>query len=114
MGKALANERHKAVLDSLLLALSGVVSGKMFGYPAYYVKRKLFACVYGDGVGVKVRKEFAKDLLSEDDIVPFQPMGKARMRERIQINHSNSEDYRRDIEIFKAAVAYVGALKKGR
>jgi len=111
MAKPFANEEHRAVIDSLLLALPGVVAGTMFGYPAYYINRKLFACVYGDSVGVKVQEKMAKALLSEDYIVPFQPMGRARMREWIQINHSHSADYRQDIEIFKAAVSYVGSLK---
>jgi hypothetical protein len=44
---------HKAVLDDFLLTLPGVHAGKMFGYPAYYVNKKLFACVYGEGVGVR-------------------------------------------------------------
>jgi len=36
-------EDVKATLDGLLLGLPMVRAGKMFGYPAYYVKGKLFA-----------------------------------------------------------------------
>lgn len=114
MGKPIANDEHKTVLDSLLLPMSGVAGGKMFGYPAYYVNRKLFACVYGDGVGVKVPEELAKTLLAEKYIVPFQPMGKLRMREWVQINRSHSADYRLDMEIFRAAVNFVGTLESKR
>jgi hypothetical protein len=86
----------------------------MFGYPAYYVHRKLFACVYGDGVGIKVPEDVASHLLSKQNIVPFQPMGKPKMREWVQINRPQSEDYKLDREIFQCAVQFVGTLKKKR
>jgi len=44
MGIANFNVEHKKILDSFLLKTPGVVSGKMFGYPAYYINKKLFAC----------------------------------------------------------------------
>lgn len=81
MGKLTFNPEHRAILDPLLLRIPGVAAGKMFGYPAYYVNKKLFACVYGEGVGVKVPEEVATKLLSKRHIVPFQPLGKPRMRE---------------------------------
>lgn len=111
MEKIIANEEHKLALDSLLLGMSGVTAGKMFGYPAYYVNRKLFACVYDNGVGVKVPEEVAATLLCKEHIAPFQPMGKPRMREWIQINRLRSTDYRLDMDIFRAAVNFVGAIK---
>ena len=86
MTKLVYNEKHKIVLDAFLLGLPGVRAGKMFGYPAYYVDDKLFACVYGSGVGVKVPEDFAAGLLKRPYIVPFQPMGKPKMKEWIQIN----------------------------
>ena len=94
MAKAIFNSEHKAVLDTLLLHLPNVAPGKMFGYPAYYVNRKLFACMYGNGVGVKVPEELAENLLTEEHIIPFQPMGKPRMREWVQIDRPYSADYR--------------------
>ena len=54
MAKARYNQKIKESLDLFLLGLPGIVPGKMFGYPAYYVGKKLFACVYEDGVGIKV------------------------------------------------------------
>lgn len=97
----------KSVLDSLLLNLPGVLEGKMFGSSAYYVGGKLFACIYGDGVGVKVPEEVAIKLLSEQHVVPFQPLGKPKMREWIQINRSSPADFRKDLETFHASVAFV-------
>jgi hypothetical protein len=112
MTKLVYNEKHKSVLDAFLLGLPGVRAGKMFGYPAYYVDDKLFACVYDSGVGVKVPEDFAAGLLKRPYIVPFQPMGKPKMKEWIQINRSRPEDYRDDLEIFQIAVEFVGNLSK--
>lgn len=102
---------HKAVLDSLLLNMPNVVEGKMFGYPAYYVKGKLFACIYGEGVGLKVPEEVANKLLAEKNVVPFQPLGKPKMREWIQINHARSADYGKDINVFRTSVEFVSQLQ---
>lgn len=101
---------HKVVLDSILLGMPDVSAEKMFGYPAYYVKRKLFACIYGEGVGIKVPEEYAGRLLAERRAIPFQPLGKPKMREWIQINHSNSDDYQNDVSIFVTSIEFVGRL----
>jgi hypothetical protein len=110
MAEIIYEAKHKEVLDAMLLGLPGVRAGKMFGYPAYYVNNKLFACVYGDGVGVKVPENFAAELLKRPHIVSFQPLGKPKMKEWIQINRSRSEDYRLDLEIFQIALEFVGHL----
>lgn len=112
MAKIVFNSEHKKVLDKLLLDMPDVIAGKMFGYPAYYVGNKLFACVYGDGVGIKVPEDVAKRLLGRKGIVPFQPMGKPPMRQWIQINRTSPEKYQADREIFLCAVKFVGSLKK--
>lgn len=114
MAKLIYNEKYKNLLDAMLLGLPGVRAGKMFGYPAYYVDDKLFACVYGSGVGVKVPEDFAAELLKRSHIVSFQPMGKPKMKEWIQINRQRSEDYRNDLEIFQRSVEFVGNLTKTR
>jgi predicted DNA-binding protein (MmcQ/YjbR family) len=110
LGDAKYNQRHKDVLDALLLDIPFVRAGKMFGYPAYYVGGKLFACVYGDAVGVKVSETLAKELLEREEIDRFQPMGKRKMREWIQIYRETSEDYKKDKDIFLMSVEFVAAL----
>lgn len=59
MTKANFNADIKGVMDSMLLDMPQVKPGKMFGYPAYYVKGKMFACVYENGVGLKVPEGMA-------------------------------------------------------
>jgi hypothetical protein len=111
MPKSNIQSCHKAILDAVLLNIPDVVGGKMFGYPAYYVNGKLFACIYGEGVGVKVPEEVANKLLSEQHVIPFQPFGKPKMKEWIQINRVRSEDYQMDINIFHTSVEFVSQLQ---
>jgi hypothetical protein len=110
MGKAIYNKEIKITMDRMLLILPQVMPGKMFGYPAYYIDRKLFACVYENGVGVKVPESLAQQLINEKGIDYFQPLGRRRMREWIQINRENQDDYFLDLEIFKESINYVSSL----
>jgi hypothetical protein len=99
---------HKSVLDTLLLGDPRVRPGKMFGFPAYYAGRKLAICLYEDGVGIKLPERSAAKLLQEDpNAVPFQPLGKPRMREWVQINLSRSEDYRQYEAVFDESLGHV-------
>jgi hypothetical protein len=111
MAKAEYNQKIKESLDSFLLEFPGVNPGKMFGYPAYYVGKKLFACVYEDGVGIKVSEDLAKDLIKSEGITYFQPLGRPRMKQWIQINRGEPEDYYKDIEIFKTSIEFVSKSK---
>jgi hypothetical protein len=102
------NSEHKAVLDSLLLDHPLVRAGKMFGFPAYYVGKKLCICLYEQGVGIKLPEKSAAKLLAEDpNAIPFQPMGKPKMREWVQINLGRSEDYRQYLPVFEESIQYV-------
>lgn len=111
MAKARYNQKIKENLDSFLLGFIGVNPGKMFGYPAYYVRKRLFACVYEDGVGIKVPEDLANDLIKNEGIIYFQPLGRSRMKQWIQINRRNPEDYYKDIEIFKTSIEFASKSK---
>ena len=112
VSRANFNPEIKNTVDSILLKMPDVVLGKMFGYPAYYIDRKLFACVYGDGVGVKVPEGVAQELIGKKGIVNFQPLGKPKMKEWIQINRENPADYAKDIDIFKVSISFVASMNK--
>lgn len=99
---------HKAVLDALLLGYPGLRPGQMFGFPAYYAGAKLCITLYEAGVGLKLPAQSAAALLASDEhVIPFQPMGKARMREWVQINLERSEDYRKYLPVFEESIRYV-------
>jgi len=102
------NSEHKAVLDNLLLDDAHVRPGKMFGFPAYYAGKKLCICLYEQGVGIKLSEQSATKLLEADrNTVPFQPMGKPKMREWVQINLSCSEDYKQYKSVFDESIRYL-------
>jgi len=104
--------RHKRVLDTMLLKLSGVEAGEMTGLLAYFVGKRMFACVCNGGVGVRLPAAEAANLqFSRDDVVSFEPRGRKSTREWIQINHENSADYERDLEVFQSSIAFVRAAK---
>lgn len=82
----------------------------MSGFPAYFINKKMFACVHASGVGIRLPVSIATDLqFSRANIVPFQPNGKASTREWIQINHDEATDYENDMELFRSSIAFVRA-----
>ena len=102
------NSGHKTVLDDMLLANPLVRAGKMFGFPAYYVGKKLSICLYEQGVGVKLPEQTAAKLLKTDpNTVPFMPLGRPKMREWVQINLDHSEDYRKYQSGFDESIRYM-------
>jgi hypothetical protein len=106
------NPDIKLILDDLLLTHPLVHAGKMFGYPAYYAGKKLCMCVFEQGVGVKVPAITATRLLEYDtNIVPFMPLGRPKMKEWIQINLSDAEDYRTYLPVFEESIRYINELQ---
>ena len=106
------DQSHKRVLDTILLKFPGVEAGEMTGLLAYFVGKKMFACICNGGVGVRLSSAEAANLqFSKDNVVPFEPKGRRSTREWIQINHQDSADYEKDLEIFRSSVAFVRAAK---
>jgi hypothetical protein len=103
---------HKAFLDSFLLKIPRVTAGEMTGFAAYFVGSKMFACICNDGVGIRLPASAAANLtFSMGNVVPFQPRGRPSTREWIQINHENSADYEKDMEIFQSSIEFVRGAK---
>ena len=100
--------RRKAQLDALLLALPGVSARTINGLDAYFAADKMFACISGKGVGLRLPAATARELqFSRDNVVPFQPGGMASTREWIQIDREDASDYRKDLVLFQASVEFV-------
>ena len=98
----------KAQIDALLLKLPGVSARKINGLDAYFVSDKMFACISGDGVGLRLPVATATELhFSRDNIVPFQPGGTTSTREWIQINRADAAEYEKDLELFQTSLAFV-------
>ena len=102
----------KSQLDGLLLALPGVEARTLHGLDAYFVADKMFACISGEGVGLRFPAQVATELqFSRDYITAFQPRGLPATREWVQVNRADPADYAKDLELFRESIAFV---KKGR
>jgi hypothetical protein len=101
---------RKAQIDALLLKLPGVSARKIHGLDAYFVSDRMFACISGEGIGLRLPVATATELqFSRDNVVPFQPGGTASTREWIQINRADAADYEKDLELFQASLEFVKA-----
>jgi hypothetical protein len=101
---------RKAQIDALLLKLPGVSARKINGLDAYFVSDRMFACISGHGIGLRLPAATARELqFSRDNVVPFQPGGMASSREWIQINRAEAARYEKDLELFQASIEFVKA-----
>lgn len=99
---------RKAQIDALLLKLPGVSARKINGLDAYFVSDKMFACISGGGVGLRLPAAAATELqFSRDNVVPFQPGGVASTREWIQIDRADAAEYEKDLDLFQASLEFV-------
>ena len=103
---------RKAQIDALLLKLPGVSARKINGLDAYFVSDRMFACISGNGVGLRLPVAAATELqFSRDNVVPFQPGGLASSREWIQIDRADAADYEKDLELFRASLEFVKSAR---
>ena len=103
---------RKAQIDTLLLELPGVSTRKINGLDAYFVNDKMFACISGNGVGLRLPVATATDLqFSRKNVVPFQPGGMASSREWVQIDRAEAVEYEKDLDLFQASLEFVKAAR---
>ena len=83
-------------------------SRKIKGLHAYFVSDRMFACISGDGVGLRLPMAVARELhFSRDNVVPFQPAGLPATKEWIQIDRADAADYAKDLELFRQSLDFV-------
>ena len=105
---------RKAQIDVVLLKLPGVVAKKLNNLDAYFVSDRMFACISGEGVGLRLPAATVTNLqFSRGDVAQFQPGGLSAgaTREWIQINRADAAEYEKDLELFQASLEFV---KTGR
>ncbi|MBS1230379.1 MAG: hypothetical protein H6R17_3656 [Proteobacteria bacterium] len=114
MNTRIPKTSRKAQIDAVLLKFPGVSARKISDLDAYFVNDKMFACISGNGVGLRVPASSATELqFSRSNVVPFQPRGMASSREWIQIDRADAADYEHDLELFRASFEFVkGARAK--
>lgn len=101
---------QKQVLDELLLKLPGAKAGKMFGFPGYWTGGKLFACLFGPGVGFKLPPARATEMLKKPGFEPFTPRGRV-MAAWVMFTPRRASDLRRLGALFRESLDYVSGLQ---
>ena len=82
-----------------------VRKGSMFGCPAIYNGRKLAACIVDVAVGLRIPAPVAQAALDAKRVTAFQPHGKVKMREWVQINGGASA-LTANIDLLTAAIEF--------
>jgi hypothetical protein len=99
---------REAQVDAVLLKLPGVSTRKLKGLHAYFVADRMFACISGNGVGLRLPVAVARELhFSRNDVVPFQPAGLPATKEWIQIDRADATEYEKDLELFRQSLEFV-------
>jgi hypothetical protein len=101
---------RKALIDAVLLKLSGVVAKKINKLDAYFISDRMFACINGEGLGLRLPVATVNELqFSRGDVVPFQPgsLSAAATREWVQINRPDAADYEQDLELIRTSLDFV-------
>ena len=99
---------RKAQIDALLLKLPGVSARTINGFDAYFVSDRMFACISGEGVGLRLPVAAARELqFSRENVGTFQPAGLPSSKEWIQINRADAAEYAQDLAIFQASIDFV-------
>ena len=112
MSTEIPESSRKTQIDALLLQLPGASTRKINGLDAYFVSDKMFACISGDGIGLRLPVATATEMqFSRNDVVPFQPGGVASSREWMQINRAEAADYEKDLALFQASIEFVKAAR---
>jgi len=103
---------RKAQIDALLLKLPGVTAKKINNLDAYFVNDRMFACISGCGIGLRLPAATARELqFSRDNVMPFQPGGMPSSPEWIQIDRAEAADYEKDLALFQASLDFVKAAR---
>lgn len=106
---------RKALIDGVLLKLPGVVAKKINKLDAYFAGDRMFACIHGDGLGLRLPAATVTELqFSRSDVVAFQPgnISAGATREWVQINRADAADYEKDLELIRAALEFVKAGRR--
>jgi hypothetical protein len=104
----MATTPRESQIDVVLLKLPGVSTRKLKGLHAYFVSDRMFACISGNGVGLRLPVTVARELhFSRDNVVPFQPAGLPATKEWIQIDRADAADYEKDLELFRQSLEFV-------
>ena len=102
----MAWDSKKEMLEAFFADDASVRAGHMFGYPAFYIGRSMFACLFDGQLGLKVPEVVANEARNLADVTDFRPNGKPKMREWIQFSVESKADLENHTELINHAVEY--------
>jgi len=101
-------------LSKLLAPLPGVAEKRTETHATFLVGKKIFAFTRGGdgrGVALKLPKERIAQLAGREEISPLV-MGKRTMKEWALLDHASPSSYKKDLAIFKEAMAFASTGSK--
>ncbi len=101
-----------SILSSMLEGLPRVNVKKSANRLSFLIGKKVFAFTQKNGVVLKLPQEKIKTLVDKK-IASFLVMGKREMKEWAVIKHKDPKEYKKDLKLFKAAMAFVSAKDVG-
>ena len=110
----MTDSSRKSQIDAVLLAMPGLVGKKMGKLDAYFVNDRMFACISGEGLALRLPAATVTELqFARGDVVQFQPGGLSAgaTREWIQINRANAADYEKDLDLIRTSLEFVKATR---
>lgn len=78
-------------LRALVARKRGVREAKMIGLPAFYAGGKLFACVWRQGIGLRLPDERASKLVDRGVAGPFRPYGRKALRDWVELRPESAD-----------------------
>jgi len=103
---------RKAQIDAVLLQIPGASTKKIGGLDGYFVNDRMFACISGNGIGLRLPVATARELqFSRENVTSFQPGGMTSTKEWIQIDREDAAEYEKDLELFRASFDFVKASR---
>ena len=101
---------RKSQIDPLLLQYPGAKTKKINNLDAYFVNDRMFACINGNAVGLRLPVAVARDLqFSRANVAPFTPAGLPSSKEWVQVEREDAAEFEKDAELFQAAYDFVKA-----
>jgi hypothetical protein len=98
------DESQRSHVARLLSGHPGIRERRMFGCPAFFLDRRMVACIYGDEVGIKLPSSRVDALLAKAVVSPFRPYGKT-MREWVSLRQ-RGDDLEALAGLFDEAATY--------
>ena len=101
------------LLDRVYLGRRGVRAGSMFGSRAYFVGRRLMACVTAEGVCLRVGPHRATKAIASGAAIPFSPHGRA-MRGWVEVDSGRLPPLHKKQNLFLQALDFSRRLAAGQ